>query len=559
MSPHLIRAAALLGACAIAPAVFPQAQPRVPLPGQVEREFTPPPALRAPPRPLPTVPALPAVPPRAPDVKLTVREIGIAGMTVYSLADVTPYFAPLLGREVTLEDIDRVAAELTAKYVADGYFLSRVVVPAQEIRNESVRLTAIEGYIGEVRFQGAKPEEEAMLRAYADKIRAVRPITTRALERYLLLMNDLAGVDARSTLVASGAGLGTADLVVDFTFTRASGQIGGDNRGSRALGPWRAGVAGDLNSLFGRFDKTRVFASSTLNSEQNYGSLYHAEPIGAEGARLAVTAWGSTARPDPSTLPPGIASSESRSWSAGLFYTYPVVRSRALNLTTRAGFAAEDGQTLIDGVVITDDALRVLRAGMTFDAIDRLLGSNVVDVEIAQGLNTLGARRTETAALPVTTGKSDFTKVALYAGRLQPLDANWSLFAAVSAQYAFSDVPSLEAFAVGGEFFGRGYDPSEIVGDSGASLKVDLQRELGTHGGAALSGYGFYDVGAVYRRAVLGIPSQRASLASAGVGLRARYRASLYGYVEVAKPLTLTPLLEGDKDARVYVGLFATF
>jgi hemolysin activation/secretion protein len=561
MSPQILRALVLLGACALAPCVFAQAQPRLPLPGQVEREFTPPPALRAPPRPLPTVPALPAVPPRAPDVKLTVREIGIEGMTVYSLADVTPYFAPLLGREVTLDDIYKVAAELTAKYVADGYFLSRVVVPAQEIQNESVRLTAIEGYIGEVRFQGAKPGEEAILGAYAERIRAVRPITTRALERYLLLMNDLAGVDARSTLVPSGAGLGTADLVVDFGFTRASGQIGGDNRGSRALGPWRAIAAGDLNSLFGRFDKTRLFASSTLNSEQNYASLYHAEPIGAEGARLALTAWGATARPDPSTLPPGIASSESRSWSAGLFYTYPVVRSRALNLTTRAGFAAEDGQTLVDGVLVTDDALRVLRAGMTFDAADRLLGSNVVDVEVAQGLNAFGARRTETTALPVTTGKSDFTKVTLYAGRLQPLDANWSLFTAVSGQYAFNDVPSLEAFAVGGEYFGRGYDPSEIVGDSGASLKVDLQRELGTIGGigAVLSGYGFYDLGAVYRRTTLPGQPHRASLASAGIGLRARYRASLYGYVEVAKPLTLTPALEGDKDARVYVGVFATF
>ena len=561
MSLPLIRVLALLGACAVAPWGVAQAQPRIPLPGQVEREFKPPPPLRTvPPRALPTVPALPPRPPRAPDVKLTVREIGVEGTTVYSLADFSPYLAPLLGREVALDDIYKLAADLTAKYVADGYFLSRVLVPAQEIENESIRLAVIEGYVAQVRFQGTKPEHEAMLQAYAANIQKVRPITTRALERYLLLMNDLAGVDARSTLVASRAGLGAADLVVDFSFTRASGQIGGDNRGSRALGPWRVLATGELNSLFGRFDKTRLVASSTLNSEQNYASLYHAEPIGAEGARLALTAWGATARPDPATLG-GLASSESRSWSAGLFYTYPVVRSRALNLTTRAGFAAEDGQTLVDGVLVTDDALRVLRAGMTFDAVDRLLGSNVVDVEVAQGLNAFGARRTETTALPVTTGKSDFTKVALYAGRLQPLDANWSLFTAVSGQYAFNDVPSLEAFAVGGEYFGRGYDPSEIVGDSGASLKVDLQRELGTIGGigAALSGYGFYDLGAVYRRTTLPGQPQRASLASAGIGLRVRYRASLYGYVEVAKPLTLTPALEGDKDARAYVGLFATF
>jgi hemolysin activation/secretion protein len=242
-----------------------------------------------------------------------------------------------------------------------------------------------------------------------------------------------------------------------------------------------------------------------------------------------------------------------------LLYAYPVVRSRALNLTARAAFAAEEGRTEVNDLRVTEDRLRVLRAGLAFDAIDRLFGSNVLDVELVQGLNALGARRTTPAAVPVTTGKSDFTKLAFYAGRLQPIDPSWSLFAAASGQYAFDDVPSLEAFAVGGEYFGRGYDPSEIVGDSGASLKVDLQRELGVLGGATLSGYGFYDLGAVYRRAVLPGQPQRASLASLGVGLRVRYRASLYGYVEVAKPLTLTPALEGDKDARVYGGLFVNF
>ncbi len=558
MPLQLTRAAAMLGACALAPCALAQAQPVVPLPGQVEREFTPPPALRAPPRPLPAVPALPAAPPRAPEVRLTLREIGVDGATVYSMSDLAPYLAPLLGREVTLDDIHRVAAELTAKYVADGYFLSRVIVPAQEIRNESVRLAAIEGYVAQVRFQGAKPDEAAQLQAYAAKIRAVRPLTTRALERYLLLMNDLAGVDARSTLVPSGAGLGAADLVIDFAFARASGQVGVDNRGSRALGPWRVTASGELNSLFGRFDKTRIFVASTLNSEQNYASLLHAQPIGAEGARLAVTAWGANARPDPATLG-GLASSESRSWSAGLAYSHPIVRSRALNLTTRVAFAAEDGETLVNGVRVTDDALRVLRAGASVDGIDRLSGSNVLDVELAQGLNALGARRTTTAALPVTTGKSDFTKLALYTGRLQPLAPSWSLFAAVSGQYAFNDVPSLEAFAVGGEYFGRGYDPSELVGDSGASLKIDLQRDLGTLAGAALSGYGFYDLGAVYRRTTPPGQSRRASLASLGFGLRVRYGASLYGYVEVAKPLTRTVALEGDKDARVYGGLVAAF
>jgi len=557
MPLQCVRALAFAGAFALAAAAHPQTQPRVPLPGQVEREFTPPPALRAPAPKLPAAPPVLPGPPPTPDVKLVVREITVEGSTVYSQAELAPYFAPLLGKEVSLDDIHKLAADLTARYAADGYFLSRVLVPAQEIEAGRVRLTAIEGYIAQVRFQGARPEHEGLLDAYAARIRAGRPIRLAALERYLLLMNDLAGVEARSTLVTSLAGVGAADLVVDYAFTHASGQLGGDNRGSRALGPWRVLASGERNSLFGRYDKTRLFASSTLNDEQNYVSLFHAQPIGAEGARLALTGWGAWARPDPSTQ--GGLSTETTSWSGGLFHFYPVVRSRAVNLTTRFGFVAEGGRTQASGVTVTDDDLRVVRAGVSLDAVDRFFGSNVVDVEFAQGLNALGARQTTTVALPVTTGKNDFTKLAAYAARLQPLDANWSIFAAVSGQYAFSNVPSLAAFAVGGEYFGRGYDPSEIVGDSGVSVKLDLQRALGAIGAAALQGYAFYDFGAVYQRDAFPGQPKRLSLASAGLGLRVRYRTALYGYVEAAKPLTLTPTLEGDKDPRLYVGLFWTF
>ncbi len=556
-----LRALALaLAACVLAPPGLAQVQPRVPLPGQVEREFAPPPALRAPPRALPALPPPPAPPPPSPAVRLVITAIVVEGATVYTQAELAPLLAPFVGKEVALDDIYRLAADLTAKYVADGYLLSRVLVPAQVIADGRVRLAAVEGYVAAVRFQGPLPGDAGRLSAYADRIRAVRPVTAAALERYLLLMNDLAGVEARSTLVPSAAGLGAADLVVDYSFRRAAGQVGGDNRGSRALGPWRAFASGELNSLFGRFDRTRLFVSSTFDDEQNYASLLHAEPVGAEGARIVALGWWAQAKPDPDSLG-GLTSSTTRSWSAAAFYQDPVVRSRALNLTPRIGFVAEEGRTDVNGLNVTDDRLRIVRAGVAFDATDRWGGANLLDVELSQGLNAFGARRTTTAALPVTTGNSDFTKIALYAARLQPLDANWSVFVALAGQYAASPVPTLEQFAFGGEFFGRGYDPSEIVGDSGASLKVDLARELGPifDTGATLAGYAFYDLGAVRLRSSRPVASGHASAASAGVGVRARYRGALYAYVEVAKPLTLTPVLEGNKDPRVYVGLFFSF
>lgn len=559
MFPLILRAVVLLIAVLLAGQTFAQPRPRIPTPGEIEREYTPPPALRPPPRNLPAVPALPPVAPPAPELRVVVREIVVEGMTVYSPAELERYLAPLRGKEATLEEINALARELTARYVEDGYFLSRVLVPAQTIEAGRIQLTAIEGYIAEVRFQGAKPEHEGVLRSYANKITATRPIALGVLERYLLLMNDLAGVEARSTLVASPTP-GAADLVVDLSVTRGFGQVGGDNRGSRVFGPWRLRVDAELASLTGRFDSTRLFAASTLNSEQNYVLIQHAQPVGGDGGKLAAAFWGESARADLAAVG-GLGSSVTRSWAGSLFYNYPVVRSRARNLMVRAGFTAHHGRVDVDGASLAKDRIRTLRVGFTFDAIDRWQGSSIVDLDLAQGLDVLGATNAGGLTPPFATGESVFTKAALYAARLQPLVDGWALFAAVSAQHASRPLPSIERFSFGGEYFGRGYDPSELVGDSGASMKIELRRDLGwlASGAVAVSGYGFYDLGGVSRRLPLGGEARRASAASAGVGLRGQFRGSVYGYVELAKPLTRTVALEGDKDARLYAGLFVSF
>jgi len=110
---------------------------------------------------------------------------------------------------------------------------------------------------------------------------------------------------------------------------------------------------------------------------------------------------------------------------------------------------------------------------------------------------------------------------------------------------------------VGGDEFGRGYDPSELAGDSGEAAKFEL-RYAGSWPSfrlTALTAYGFYDWGQVRRLDPID-ELEREHASSAGAGVRFSGEGGAWqGYVEFAAPLDHDVAAEGNRDARVFFGL----
>jgi hemolysin activation/secretion protein len=290
----------------------------------------------------------------------------------------------------------------------------------------------------------------------------------------------------------------------------------------------------------------------------NYLSLNHDEPIGSEGGKLSVSASVTRSEPPIDAVVP--ITLQGSSEAAGISYSHPFVRSRSTNLSARFGLSGYNGETDVNSANASTDRIRPLRLGGTWDHADSHLGISILDMELSQGLNALGASDNGTPGLSRPTGKSDFTKITLYGARLQSITNEWSVLAAVNAQYSFSDLLTPELFSYGGEQFGRGYDPSELVGDSGAALKLEL-RYAGALPDTLLTSYtayGFYDVGSVNQRTLISSETS-GSAASAGLGLRFSIGRYVSGFLELAKPLTRIVQAEGNKDLRAYFGLAARF
>jgi hemolysin activation/secretion protein len=527
-------------------------------PGQIEKQFRPEPKIRAgqPERFVFPEPDQP-VPPDAKAIRFKLSKLVIEGATVYSESELLSPYQKLLGSEISLSEIYQIASSLTAKYRNDGFILSRVIVPVQSIEQGEVHLKAIEGYISKVTVQGAE-DWRKLVQSYAEKIKRSRPLKSSVLERYLLFMNDLPGAFARATIKPSESEPGASEMTVQFTQQKIQGGLSADNRGGEQLGPARLSADVSLNSVLGLQESTTVRVVGSGDEKMKFGSFSHEERIGPDGGKYNVSA--AIVRSKPKELLFVPLNQETSSESFALTYIYPLIRSRSQNLFLRGTFSFYNGKTELFGVEDTRDRIRTFRLGATYDRADSWNGVNLLDIELSQGVNGLGSSDNNDMMLSRPNGRVDFTKGTIYAARLQTLTQRLSVLAAVNAQYAWTDLLSSELFSFGGEQFGRGYDPSEMVGDHGIAGKLELRYTdtLPVGFPASFTLYGFYDIGVVYQRTTVGNDSSE-SAASVGVGLRVNLGQYISGFGELAQPLTRDVSAEGNRDSRVYGGVSIRF
>lgn len=543
---------------------FAQVLPPSADPSRVRQRFEPPP-LPARPAP-PDVPRVPerGVPPGTSDARFVLSEVRIEGSTVYDTAEFRPLFGDLIGQEISLNDIFRISQSVTARYRSDGYVLSQALLPAQRIEGGVVRIQVIEGFVDAFRIEGEPRGGNVLIAAYAEKIVESRPLQNRDLERYLLLMNDLPGIRVRSVLLPSPDTPGAANmtLVVEEKRFDAVGSI--DNRGTKFLGrsQYLASLAANsLLSLHERMQLQYVGAPTTSERELSYVSGSYQQPIFDEGTTLSLFASRSDTEPGSELEDLEI---EGESTTLILSAAHPFIRSRRQNLSAALQFDVRDSETDIFGTqTFSKDRLRVLRARLLYDLVDGWAGINLVDVEVSQGLNILGASDDGDANLSRADGRSNFFKLAATAQRVQDLgflQDRLSLLLSLGGQKSANALLSVEEFGLGGIDFGRAYDPSELTGDDGLAGRIELRLdfdEVLSQPTELFQVFTYYDIGKVWNRGdVAGQPSNE-SLASAGVGVRFAVTDWLSGSLEAGKPLTRRVEAEGDREWRGFFALRA--
>lgn len=501
----------------------------------------------------------------ADSIELELNTLKIEGVHRYTDDQLSYIYNDYLGKTITLEDVYAISNAITAKYRADGFILTQAVIPPQTIDNGSVLIRVVEGFIDNVIIEG-EPVTSAQKRImdYANKIRAEKIVDAKKLEHYLLLINDLPGVKARSILSPSKTTIGASDLTIIVERDRYESQATLSNNGSRFLGPYQGFYRGSYNSLFGQNEKiTGTIAMSgdkDRADELLFGSLSYEQPISENGTLLRLT--GSLT----STEPGGDLDEfnvEGRSRFAQATLIHPFIRSRTTNFTGRFGFDFRSIESENDLEATRRDRISSFRIGATYQFIDTFIGVgvNALDVEVSRGVGLLGASDRGSANLTRADGNPSYHKVEVMLQRLQRISPKLNLLIAGQGQLAASALLSSEEFGVGGANFGRGYDSSEIVGEDGIAGKVELQwrepKELPYIDKYQL--YAFYDVGRVFNQDATTSAGKRDSLASTGFGVRTDITSQMQAGLGVAFPLTRKVDATDDRGPRYFFNLTHKF
>jgi hemolysin activation/secretion protein len=124
----------------------------------------------------------------------------VTGNTVFSESELTGLVREYVGKEVAYADLEQATARISRYYREHGYMAARAYVPAQAIKTDGVvEIAVIEGRYGKTELNNKSHVDDGVARGYFNTFpRTV--VTLSALERKMLLLNDLPGVgESRAT------------------------------------------------------------------------------------------------------------------------------------------------------------------------------------------------------------------------------------------------------------------------------------------------------------------------------------------------------------------------
>ncbi|MGB4116382.1 MAG: ShlB/FhaC/HecB family hemolysin secretion/activation protein [Polaromonas sp.] len=513
------------------PLAVPRAAPQV-----LPQTFTPQPALEA-----------------LPSVSIAVKAITFSGNSAYSATELAPLVADLVGKTATLAELNAAAAKVRDYYRNKGYFLAQAYLPRQDVTSGSIEITVLEAYAGKVKATNKPPapglpatrlNESFAQGVLATNLKPGTAITEAALERPLLILSDLPGVDVKSALGA-GASVGTADIEVDVAntpvpaegsflpLTRATqglvtGSLDADNHGSTFTGAYRLGATVAVNNATGYGDQLLVrLQLAPENTRTNLARIAWQTPVGYYGTQVGVSYSKLNYLLIKDFAP---LKAEGDATMTSVYATHPVVRSRNFNVSAQLNHDSKRLEDRLQSVNSTETRrINLTRVGLAGDWRDTLLGGGLNTFNLGLSSGRLSIDQAATAAADQALGGANtlgsFSKTNLDLLRLQTITDNINLLGSISAQYASRNLPSAEKMSLGGPNGGqavRAYPAGEASGDEGyvGTFEARYTNPAWAIGSASTIVSAFYDFGGVTinKTPIAGLNNKR-NLQGAGFGL----------------------------------------
>jgi hemolysin activation/secretion protein len=462
----------------------------------------------------------PATPASA-SASVLVNDLRFSGARLFPATELLAVARFTPGTQLTLPDLQAMAARITEHYRSHGYIVARAYLPAQEITGNVVTIAVSEGRYGQVSLRNQSRLDDGLANGLLDGLDSGDPITLKPLEHRLLLLSDVPGVKVSSTLVP-GSAPGTSDLLVDVApGPRVSGQIDADNAGNPYTGEYRLGATVNFNNLAGRGDVASLRVQSS-GSGLVYGRAAYQMQFGRATAGVAYSHLDYALGKQFADL-----GAHGTADVASIFGSVPLIRSRNSNLYFGLGYDAKvlkDELDLFPGSGRTAHA-RVGNASLYGNHQDGFGGGGNSAFFVSLSAGDLDIRTPAALAADAATARSNgrYNKLWFNVSRAQHITDRLSLNASLSGQRASKNLDPSEKFVLGGMDGVRAYPQGEAFGDEGYLATLEARLLLGRMSGhmpGQLHLVGFVDAGRVTINKNPWYAGQNErNLSGAGVGL----------------------------------------
>ncbi len=441
-------------------------------------------------------------------VAVTVSAFRISGAQSFALEPLQTLLQPWAGKKLDIRGLNEAAGAITRFYQSNGHLLSYAYLPAQRVADGVIEIAVLEGKLEAAQIVTAQDVRlrDEVVQAYTDKLVDATPVLQGAIERQLLLLNEIAGVTARAAFTP-GANTGGAEMVVSVAEEEpleVRAEI--NNHGGVSTGRYRAGITLQLRDLFGWGDHTVARGYASNRGGLVSGSLNSSLPLGGDGWRLGASL---------SRLKYELAgvfrtlAAQGTADAAGLDMSYALRRSTDGNLTARAGYEHKRLRDDKDAIGESDRRINhSFEFALNADFRDPLGGVGAIGATGTQGyLRANGAPRTV------------WRKLYVQGAHQLPLWSSFSLYTRLAAQTTGSNLDSSEKLGLGGASAVRAYSTGEASVDHGALGTLELRYARDFLGGS-LVGSLFHDYGGgLINRTAVGTRGNDPELNGSGFGL----------------------------------------
>jgi hemolysin activation/secretion protein len=482
---------------------------------------------------------------------LEVGSIIIDGLETLPRGDFAAIIEPYAGRSLDRSELRRLTDAVANHARERGLILATAWIPEQALIGGMLRVRVDEGRIDEVRVEGS---DDPAIRKQLEPLIGQRPLTRDALQRAVLLADDLPGVWIRSTRFEGDGN--SRVLVVDARREDFGGSVLVATDGTRPVGPVRGRIDLDANGLISPRDRVDLsFSATPLDPDElAFFRARYSVIVNNAGTQLGID--GSYSQTEPGSY---LADRElqGQAWQGGIRVRHPLLRTPKRSLWLEASGEVQNLQQDKFGALAREDRIALVRLGVY--GFGPLAGGNLQGrATVSQGLNILGATALADPLASRGDAPPDFTTLNWWLNWQRGIAPRVSLSQAAGGQFSTAPLLIGESFGLGGNAFLRGYDFAQRVGDQGIAGSGELRYNWPDALGAVqkVQLYAFADGGTVTN---LGNGLGSGTLASSGGGFRADITRNLDFDLEVAVPLTEDRYDTGDNSPRINLRVVQSF